>query len=341
MKKLLFAAAIVAACITGAHADQWKSVLASTTGVPQPGMSGYAEHLSSGTILDFRCTTCTVTGNLTVNGNITHNSSMTVTGPLTVLGAISAGTTITGGTFTARRYTENGSDSSANQILYNNGGNFAGDDDALFDGNTATFTRVNTPTLVIAGSTYNVTNPAIRSQTTLQSGATVYVSSMSVAGPVDASSATFFGQLTGKGTPTNDSAAAGFIGQYVSSAVTTQLNFPATNTYGDGVSMQLTPGDWDVTAQLDGDSNGATWSVMAVGISTNTGNNSTDMDTGDNRAVLNWANSATTPLEQSLCISAYRVSLAITKTYYLKIFVTFSANGPPKYRCRLSARRVR
>jgi hypothetical protein len=51
------------------------------------------------------------------------------------------------------------------------------------------------------------------------------------------------------GTNTNDSAAAGYVGEYVSSAVTA-TNYGATGVWGDLTSISLTAGDWDVTALL-------------------------------------------------------------------------------------------
>ena len=59
------------------------------------------------------------------------------------------------------------------------------------------------------------------------------------------------------GTTTNDSAAAGVVGQYISSYVSA-TSVPTTNTWGDLTSVSLTAGDWDVTVRMEFVQNGAT-----------------------------------------------------------------------------------
>lgn len=140
-----------------------------------------------------------------------------------------------------------------------------------------------------------------------------------------------------KGVSTNTSATAGNVGEYVESKVTTPTNFPGlTTAYGDGTSISLTAGDWDVTALVDATANGATVVVWSLGISSTSGNSATGLQSGDN--FLTVANPSATG-GRSGTIPSYRVSLSGTTTYYLKLNATYSV-ATPQYTCRLSARRV-
>lgn len=141
------------------------------------------------------------------------------------------------------------------------------------------------------------------------------------------------------GTNTNSSATAGWVGEYLESTVTAFTAWPATTAqYGDGTSLSLTAGDWDVTAVAEFRDNGATIAgISEMGIGTASGNSSTGLVGGSN-AVGIAAFGATTWWGGA--VPNFRVSLSATTTYYLKLFLTYSA-GTPQYRCRLSARRVR
>lgn len=298
MKKLLFALSLLIGGASAVNALTWKSVMGSTTGIVQPGMTNYQMNLGSGTIGTFLSTTSiTAAGTLTARGTTTL-SSTTVTGPLNSSNSITA-SSVTGTSVIASTITLNG----------------------------------NTLQGTLGSSTYIV--PSVTST------ANIIVSMGSV--QTIYSSVTIQGQLIGKGTGTNDSAGAGFIGEYTSTSVTTNTNFPSTTQYGDGASLSLTPGDWELTALLDAASNSSTWTVATVGISSVTGNANTNLVTGDNRMLGNWASSALTPLEVALIVPGYRVSIAAatgTQTWYLKVNAIYSA-GNPQYRCRLSARRLR
>lgn len=140
-----------------------------------------------------------------------------------------------------------------------------------------------------------------------------------------------------EGTNTNDSAAAGFVGQYVESLVTTATNFPTSTDFGDGTSISLTAGDWDVTALMDTIQNGATGTNTALGISTTSGNSSAGLTFGTNLLGTAFPGASN---DDNLAVPNYRMSLSTTTTVYLKVQATYSA-GTPQYRCRLSARRMR
>lgn len=158
---------------------------------------------------------------------------------------------------------------------------------------------------------------------------------------------TFSGQLTASfsgsggnpitGTNTNDSAAAGIIGQYIESVVSTFTNFPTSTQWGDLTSISLTAGDWDVTALMEAGLNGATITAVQLGISSTTGNSSTGLTRGTN--LLDFRE-PTSQFDSCANIPVFRVSLGATTTYYLKYRASYSG-GPPQAAGRLSARRVR
>lgn len=145
--------------------------------------------------------------------------------------------------------------------------------------------------------------------------------------------------LSIKGTNTNDSATAGFVGEVVRSQVTF-TNTPSTGAFGDLTSIQLTAGDWDICLLMEYDANGSTWSAAQMGISATSGDSTAGLTRGDNRILAAWANSSTTPLAWSGAIPCYRVQPTTTTTYYAKFSANFSA-GQPQAACRMSARRAR
>lgn len=139
------------------------------------------------------------------------------------------------------------------------------------------------------------------------------------------------------GTTTNDSAAAGNVGEYVEGVTSTRTNFAANGTFGDLTSISLTAGDWDVTAFIGVYLNGSTTTSYDFGISTTSGNSSTGL--------LEYTNfiggyPPTTTINTGATIPGYRVSLASTTTYYLKYRGNYTV-GTPQANGRLSARRVR
>lgn len=140
------------------------------------------------------------------------------------------------------------------------------------------------------------------------------------------------------GTNTNDAASAGFVGEYVESVVSTSTNVPSSNNqFGDLTSISLTAGDWDVTLVAWFTLNGATATDVEIGIGTATGNNGAGLVIGSNTIDIPPPTSTN---DAGSTIPSFRVSLSSTTTIYGKIQVTFSA-GTLKYRCRLSARRMR
>lgn len=155
---------------------------------------------------------------------------------------------------------------------------------------------------------------------------------------IDTSAVTHTGGVDIQGTDTNDSASAGFVGEYIESVVSA-VTAPTSGNFGDLTSISLTAGDWDVTALAYVAIGAGAWQLIQIGISTTPGNSTAGLVAGSNRLLDSWASSATTPTEQSLTIAAYRVSLSATTTIYFKFESTYVV--APTFFGRISARRVR
>lgn len=158
-----------------------------------------------------------------------------------------------------------------------------------------------------------------------------------VGGGAFTSSMTVQGQLLGKGTATNDDAAAGYIGEYVSSVISNQ-SVGTNGLYFDITSISLTAGDWDVSAQITYVFNGATVTDWEFGIGLVAGNDSTGFISGDTYGEIPVPVSSSRSPSGS--ISSVRKSLNTTTAIYLKGFCTYTV-ATPKVSARISARRVR
>lgn len=149
---------------------------------------------------------------------------------------------------------------------------------------------------------------------------------------------TFDTQLIGKGTATNDSAAAGYIGEHVSSTVGSTAA-PASNVVGDATSISLTAGDWDICGALNWNPTSDTTRLL-IGISTTSGNSFTGLVLGQSRFQINYT-TATVLVVFGQAIPPFRVSLSGTTTYYLKFYTLYSTGSPVIDGGTISARRAR
>lgn len=133
------------------------------------------------------------------------------------------------------------------------------------------------------------------------------------------------------GTATNDTAAAGAVGEYVESKNNAAGVWgTGTGSTGNVTSITLTPGDWDISFVWS--VSGGTFTSTSAWIATASAS-TTGRELGSNyvSAVIGTAIVLTLP--------AYRVSVSSTTAYYLNGVATYSA--APNYAYRLSARRVR
>ncbi len=141
------------------------------------------------------------------------------------------------------------------------------------------------------------------------------------------------------GTTTNDNAAAGSVGEFVSSTVLFGAAIPLTSTIAANVtSISLTAGDWEVW--------GTVATVVAAGTTTSsvTGAISVvsatlpSLPNGGGAFVANYAS----PAGQSNCfpVGRQRISIAVTTTVYLVASSTFAVSTSAA--CGfIGARRVR
>jgi hypothetical protein len=138
------------------------------------------------------------------------------------------------------------------------------------------------------------------------------------------------------GTTTNDSATAGYVGEYIS-ASSSGTSVGANTTWTNTASISLTAGDWDVSLVVVYLRNGALWTEIYAQISsTFSGGGGGTM--GDN--YIAFAPPPTTADYLPMGIASYRVSIASTTIYYFKTYVAYTV-ATPNVGYRISARRVR
>lgn len=146
------------------------------------------------------------------------------------------------------------------------------------------------------------------------------------------------------GTPTNDSATAGDVGEYVATASAsggTTTNFPTSGTIGDFLSISLTAGDWDVS--IIGEMTNTTATAISdvfLGISTTVGNSFTGVTVGVSRLYYSAYPASAGATYFSFTIPSVRISLNATTAVNFKYGATY-ATAPLAIRGGISARRVR
>lgn len=136
------------------------------------------------------------------------------------------------------------------------------------------------------------------------------------------------------GTTTNDSAAAGEIGEYISAQVLIASGVAATSGVIYSVtSISLTAGDWDVSGVLTFSTSTSSIYGMTAGISVTAATFSTeDYQSTNFASALSGDSSFATP--------ATRILIASTTTVYLIGRVGYSS-GTAKIGGTIRARRVR
>ncbi len=165
-------------------------------------------------------------------------------------------------------------------------------------------------------------------------------SSLLVADSTGALSRSGNGGIPVQGTNTNDNAAAGNVGEYTESALTSAAPVSLTNdTAANIVSISLTAGDWDITGAA-GFTGGATTTVnyMRGSISASSGvlggENARSVFTPNGATIFATTSAVTFPLV------TLRASLASTTTYYLVSQAGFGVSTMSGFGV-IRARRVR
>lgn len=127
------------------------------------------------------------------------------------------------------------------------------------------------------------------------------------------------------GTTTNDSAAAGNVGEVISSAVVAAT--PASGSWADLTSITLTAGTWTMSNQAYATPGSGSLFALDIGISTTSGSSSSGLTQGDNWVGSRPVAASTAASELSLCIASYIVRLSSTTTYYLKCFPIWTTSA--------------
>lgn len=138
------------------------------------------------------------------------------------------------------------------------------------------------------------------------------------------------------GTNTNDNAAAGQVGQYVTASNTGVAL--TTGVVANITSISLTAGDWEITGWVSVTTGAGATLTQITGVATTVSSSSvTPIETGNLLSLL-----VTYPASQSqsLPIPATRLSIASTTTVFLNVFTTFGA-GTNTAGGQIRARRVR
>lgn len=143
------------------------------------------------------------------------------------------------------------------------------------------------------------------------------------------------------GTNTNDSAATGYVGEYVSSTVLVGSAVSLTDGVAANVtSISLTAGDWDVWGMVDSTIGGTTNITQVSGwISTTSATFPTPPNSGA-FATLNYQSSTHTGINDHLQIGMTRISVSGTTTVYLSSRCSFTVSTASVYGI-IQARRVR
>lgn len=143
-----------------------------------------------------------------------------------------------------------------------------------------------------------------------------------------------------KGTTTNDSAAAGYIGEYISSSAANSAVSMTAGSNFDMTSISLTAGDWDVEGNVAiAVGAGATVSVFRGWISTTSATFPTPPNAGAMFDLVFGSAVMATPT-QAMPVGRIRISLSGTTTVYLSSRASFSG-GTVTGGGFIGARRVR
>jgi hypothetical protein len=113
-----------------------------------------------------------------------------------------------------------------------------------------------------------------------------------------------------------------------SSAITSNVNLPATGTYGDLTSVELTAGSWLVFAQFRiNAATGTGLTNFVAGVSTTSGNSSAGLSVGDNALEINTPALSANERRTVTLVPVY-ATVTNTTTYYLKMTATYTGGQP-------------
>lgn len=127
------------------------------------------------------------------------------------------------------------------------------------------------------------------------------------------------------GTTTNDSAAAGSVGEYISAIAGSPINVTASATTQNALSIVLTPGDWDVYGYSQFQGNAST-NVVYLSAAINPANNTVNLPYSavgyGASGLLVFAGGL--DVVQTVPVQRVLVANATTTTMYLNVYASFS-----------------
>ena len=146
-----------------------------------------------------------------------------------------------------------------------------------------------------------------------------------------------------KGTTTNDNAAAGSLGEFITSTIATPGSTLATATPINITSISCTAGDWDISMVADYAYTGTTVTDIRAGPSLTTGTLPTQPGgggLGTDSLAVDSSNFVTITDVQTISSGPVRLSIAATTTVFMVAQATFSI-GTVTVFGTIRARRVR
>lgn len=127
------------------------------------------------------------------------------------------------------------------------------------------------------------------------------------------------------GTTTNDTAAAGSVGEEISSLVAEGSAIAlTTNTAINITSINLTPGDWQIFGNITFDGNATTNTTFGIACISSS---SAALNDASLNASYSFGTAGLVPFVTNyigLVVPTYRVSISTTTTYYLVAYCGFS-----------------
>lgn len=142
------------------------------------------------------------------------------------------------------------------------------------------------------------------------------------------------GEYSGLDSPSS------YVGEYKQQLRTSALNFDTSGNWFDATasSLDLTPGDWDISLIIQADPGSATtFQQFEFGIGTTTGNSGAGITNGVNGGITPGSTTAGTMNS----IPVWRTNITTNTSYFAKVKGTYSVGTPVVTGARISARRAR
>lgn len=153
-----------------------------------------------------------------------------------------------------------------------------------------------------------------------------------------------------KGTVTNDTATAGYVGETRTSTISAATSAAASNSLLALTSITITAGDWDVTCSATLLTNSSTLNGLCQIVMSRFTASSSSTTSGMDECGMSFSTTATG--QSTTCLSTMfvrsdgtnttvnGVNSAASQTLFLNLLATYSA-GTPQWRGTITARRVR